>query len=271
MKTPSANFGLIAISVVILGCFASAPLGAEPVKEAKVTRVINDVNLLPDQAAPRPAAINDDVREGTAVRTGVESRTELTFTDLTIARLGANTIFTVNEGTRNIELGSGAILLRVPKNSGGAKITTAAVTAAITGTTVMMQYDAKSYAKFIVLEGTACMALNSNPKDCVPVKAGQLLTVKVNPPPTSLPAPVDVDLEKLLETSALLSSDFEPLPSLDLIRPVMEEQNQAKSEDSVAQANAVKAGGGNVFNALSNLTAAIDQRTAAEASPSPSP
>ena len=86
-----------------------------------------------------------------------------------------------------MELGGGAMLLRVPKNAGGAKITTSAVTAAITGTTVMMQYDPKGYAKFVVLEGTACMSVTGNPAACVPVKAGQLLSVKVNPPPTSLP------------------------------------------------------------------------------------
>ena len=108
---------------------------SEQLKEAHVTQVVKDVKLLPQQAAPRPAAVNDPVRDGTAVRTGTESRSELTFTDLTITRLGANTIFSFNEGTRTMNLGSGAILFQVPKGSGGATIKTAAVTAAITGTT----------------------------------------------------------------------------------------------------------------------------------------
>ena len=95
---------------------------------------------MPAQAAPRPAAVSDEVRNGTAVRTGVESRAELTFTDQTLARLGANTIFSFDKGTRNLELGGGAMLLRVPKDVGGAQINTAAVTAAITGTTVMLEY-----------------------------------------------------------------------------------------------------------------------------------
>ena len=73
-----------------------------------------------------------------AVRTGIESRAELTFTDQTLARLGANTIFSFDKGTRNLELGGGVMLLRVPKDAGGAQINTAAVTAAITGTTVML-------------------------------------------------------------------------------------------------------------------------------------
>ncbi len=116
--------------------------------------MIRDVKLLPGKDAARPAKISDEVRDGTAVRTGVDSRAELTFTDQTLARLGANTIFTFNEGTRDLELGGGAMLLQVPKNAGGAKIKTALVTAAITGTTIMLEYHANAFIKFIVLEGT---------------------------------------------------------------------------------------------------------------------
>ncbi|MDQ2919288.1 MAG: FecR family protein, partial [Verrucomicrobiota bacterium] len=206
---------MIIRSSIFLAIFAAAFVFGAELKEAKVTAVINDVNLLPNESSVRKATVNDEVRRGTAVRTGVESRSELTFTDQTIARLGANTVFSFEEGTRHMDLGGGAMLLRVPKNAGGAKITTAAVTAAITGTTVMMQYDPKGYAKFVVLEGEACMSLKGDSAHCQTVKAGQLLTVRVNPPPTSLPEPVDVDLKKLTESSNLLSADFDPLPSLD--------------------------------------------------------
>src|SRR5688572_26581527 len=119
-----------------LTCLTLTPLPARaqgqgsPMKEAQVTQVIRDVKLLPGQAEPRPATVSDKVRGDTAVRTGTDSRAELTFADLTIARLGANTIFSFNEGSRTVQLGSGAILLRVPKGSGGAKVQTAAVTAA---------------------------------------------------------------------------------------------------------------------------------------------
>src|SRR5215470_4602021 len=79
----------------LLAClfFSSSCLYAAELKEAHVTQVVNDVKLLPQQAAPRVATVNDSVKNGTAVRTGSESRSELTFTDQTIARLGANTIF----------------------------------------------------------------------------------------------------------------------------------------------------------------------------------
>ena len=108
-------------------------VSADELKEAKVTQVIQDVQMLPSNASPRPAAVNDNVRQGTAVQTGVQSRSELTFKDQTITRLGEKTIFSVGEGARTIDLGSGQFLLFVPKKAGGAKVKAGAVTAAITG------------------------------------------------------------------------------------------------------------------------------------------
>jgi len=106
---------------------------ADQLKEAKVTQVIQDVRMVPSNASQRPAAVNDNVRQGTAVQTGVQSRSELTFKDQTITRLGENTIFSVGEGARTIDLGSGQFLLCVPKKSSGTKVKMGTVTAAITG------------------------------------------------------------------------------------------------------------------------------------------
>ena len=108
-------------------------VSADELKEAKVTQVIQDVRVLPSNASSRPAAVNDNVRQGTAVRTGAQSRSELTFKDQTITRLGEKTIFSVGEGARTIDLGSGQFLLYAPKKAGGTKIKAGAVTAAITG------------------------------------------------------------------------------------------------------------------------------------------
>jgi hypothetical protein len=97
-------------------------VSADELKEAKVTQVIQDVRVLPSNASPRPA-----------VQTGVQSRSELTFKDQTITRLGEKTIFSVGEGPRTIDLGSGQFLLYAPKKAGGAKVKMGPVTAAISG------------------------------------------------------------------------------------------------------------------------------------------
>src|SRR5205823_3575068 len=121
-----------------------------PKKEARVTQIIRDVQLLPIGSNPRPAMKDDQVNENTGVRTGDESRSELTFEDLTITRLGANTVFSFNKAGRSGELGSGSILLRVPKNSGGAEFKTHAVTVGITGTTVILESTRLGNANLIV-------------------------------------------------------------------------------------------------------------------------
>ena len=108
-------------------------ISADELKEAKVTQVIQDVRVIPSNAAARPAAVNDSVRQGTAVQTGVQSRSELTFKNQTITRLGEKTIFSVGEGARTIDVGSGQFLLYTPKKAGGVKVKTGPVTAAITG------------------------------------------------------------------------------------------------------------------------------------------
>ncbi len=240
---------------LFLAAVTLAPASAAPtLKEARVSQIVKDVNLLPNQAAPHPAKVSDEVRDGTAVRTGTESRAELTFTDQTLARLGANTIFSFNEGTRNLELGGGAMLLRVPKNSGGARINTAAVTAAITGTTVMLEFHPDSYIKFIILEGTGRIFRKGQTGESVLVHAGQMLIV--NPKGKGLPDPVDVDVSRIMKTSLLITG-FPPLPSLDLIAREIGAQDESKNEGTLVQTNLVIFGGGTTVSLLDPTQANI--------------
>src|ERR687888_674193 len=130
--------------------------------QARVTQVVQDVKVMPSGAAARPAAVNETVHQGSAVQTGTQSRSELTFKDQTITRLGENTIFTVGQGARTVELGSGQFLLYVPKKAGGAKVKMGSVTAAITGTTVIGHVFPSGIVDFTVLEGSACMHLDKS-------------------------------------------------------------------------------------------------------------
>lgn len=195
---------------------------AGELKEARVTQIIQDVKLLPSNAAPRPAAVNDNVRRGTAVETGTQSRSELTFKDRTITRLGENTVFSVGEGARTIELSSGQFLLYVPKKSGGAKVKMGVVTAAITGTTVLGNVNPSGTTTFTVLEGSACIYLEQVGQSLL-VLAGQRLTY--DPIANRLEDPVDVDLSQVL-TSPLIS-EFRTLPSAPLIEQEIQIQRAA--------------------------------------------
>lgn len=198
------------------------PVPAAPgaaAKEARVTQITREVNLLPANADPRAAALNDHVTEETGVRTGGDSRSELTFPDLTITRLGANTIFTFNKSGRTANVDSGSILLRVPKDSGGGSIRSSAVTVAITGTTVIFEAGADGQSRLIALEGSASVSLKTKPGESRKVRAGQMLDVP--PGTTTLPMPVTIDLDELMRTHPLIV-DFKPLPSEPLIRAVVQ-------------------------------------------------
>lgn len=209
------NLFAVITTGTILGAFAQSPTPTPTAtSQGRVTIIFHDVQLLPEQAAARPAVIDDKVDDGTALRTGDDSRSELTFADLTITRLGANTIFSVNRAGRSIRLDSGSILLYARKNSGSAEITSKAVSVAVTGTTVIFESSATNYDQLIVLEGDARFSLNNYPDQSTEVHKGQLLHVKAGA--TKLPKPGRVDLRRIVETHPLIKN-FPPLPSLDLI------------------------------------------------------
>src|SRR5207248_1056886 len=241
--SPRATIRVVSFLSLILGSAVSGP--AAQLKEAQVTQVVKDVKLLPTGAAARPATVNDEVRDGIAVRTGVDSRSELKFTDQTLARLGANTLFSFSEGTRNLNLQDGAMLLRVPKGAGGAKINSSAVTAAITGTTVMVETHAltkknkNSYYKFIVLEGIARLYVPGHLGKSVLVKAGQMIIMPSDS--KMIPEPVDVDIQKITESSLLITG-FGPLGSETLI--ALEKTKRAKTSGQLYETNLAIFGAG---------------------------
>ena len=208
---------VLVLSAVILLGIGAASLHADGLKSAQVSRLYNDVKLLPENQPARAAAVTDVVSGKAAVQTGTSSRAELVFTDKTLTRLGANTFFSFENGTRNLDLGKGTMLLQVPKDAGGAEIHTAAVTAAITGTTLMVEYNPKSYSKIIVLEGTVRAYLKGHIGESVLIHAGEML---ITPPEAKrLPdSSVHVDLSVLYATSGLLDERlFGPLPSDRLV------------------------------------------------------
>jgi len=215
---------LRAILLMLLTSGAALLFTAAQKKEARVSQLMRDVNLLAPHAAARPAHLNDNVTDGSAVRTGVDSRAELTFADLTITRVGANSIFSFEGNGRNVSVDNGAILLRVPTDTGGARIRSSTLTVGITGTTVMFEHQRRTYTKLIVLEGSSEAWLTKYPGKKVRVRGGQMLVVKAGA--MQLPEPLDIDVDRLLRTATLITG-FPPLPSINLIRSVANGQNKS--------------------------------------------
>ena len=216
---PRVTLCAFAITGALIATFALSQT-SEP--EGHVTAIFNEVQVLPEKADARPAVINDKVDDGTGLRTGDASRSELTFADLTITRLGANTIFSFNKAGRSVRLDSGAILLYARKNSGPAQVSTKAVTVGITGTTVIVEAKPDSYDELTVLEGDARFSLNNFPDQSTEIRGGQLLHVRAGS--KKLPKPGRADLRRILNSHPLIRN-FPPLPSLDLIRAIADGGN----------------------------------------------
>ena len=217
-------------SLLVFFAGAGLVLSQQTNDDAHVTKIIKDVKLLPPQEDARPAALNDKVDQDTGVKTGDQSRSELTFTDLTITRLGANTVFSFNKAGRNVQLDSGAILVYVPKNSGGARISNTAATVGISGTTLIFESTPTHRSKLTVLEGGAHFSLNRYSDKSALVKGGQMLDVENNA--TKLPQPQSVDVRRIMKTNPLIT-DFPPLPSQNLILAGSSPRNSSPRLNSI--------------------------------------
>lgn len=254
---------------LIAGAVAFSPAlahAAGTLQSAQVTRLYNKVDLLAPESVPAPAKIGDSVTGKTAVQTGNQSRAELQFNDQTIARLGANSVFSFDKGTRDLNLNEGVILLEVPKNAGGATVNTAAVTAAVTGTTIMIEYHkataaAKALVKFIVLEGTMRLKLKGHVGESVLMKAGQIITIQGDP--DRLPEPQFVDIAHLTHTSGLMSTQFEALKNQPYIIQTIDHQQVLKAKGKLISLNYGLYGKKKnpILQVASNVTGASSLRT----------
>ena len=211
------------VCICLLWVINSSLAAIDSKKDARLTQLIREVSLLPAGGTARPGVLNETVTETSAVKTGSDSRAELTFIDQTITRLGANSLYHFKNGGRRVDLSNGSTLLRIPKDSGGGTLLTTAVTVGITGTTVILGTTRSATTRLIVLEGTARLSLRAHPNETRSLLAGQALEIPAGA--VRLSAPKEIDLAALVRTSPLIVG-FRPLPSLNLINGAIRQQQQ---------------------------------------------
>src|SRR5207237_3062937 len=139
---------------------------------------------------------------------------------LTMTRPGASTIFSFNEGARRINLCGGAVLLQVPRNGAEAKITTVAVTAAITGGTAILEANKGFPTKLLMLEGIGRFYPTGHPEQAAIVHGGEMAMMTVD---GQIMRPTKFNAALVYKTSKLITS-FPTLPNADLILAVIDEQ-----------------------------------------------
>ena len=238
----NTRFALAAVALYS-GVFVQQS-AAGPLTSAEVTKIINRVSLIEPAKGARPAVVRDVIKDDRGLQTGARSRSELLFQDNTLTRVGAETFFSFKTGTRDLTLEKGSMLLQVPKGLGGAKIHTAAVTAAITGTTIMMEYSPGQYLKVLVLEGSLRLSQNGS-GDSLVLPPGKMVIMR--PDAKKIPDPIDVDLAQIVRTSILVNfPGSNILPSMPLIQAAINDQAKELTKGTLVPTNLVMGYGTNV-------------------------
>ena len=257
-------FWRFALSSCVIAISFSRIVAAASPQDARVTALVKDVRLFAPDASSHPASLSDLVKEGTEIRTGADSRAEITLTDQTIARFGSHSAFSFRDRNRVLNLSEGAILVQAPEGATTAKIETSSVAAAIKGTTVVFEYHPTSY-KFLVLNGTGRLYRPGHLGDSVLVQAGQMVFGKSNAP---LSDPVDFDIGRFVKTCRFIV-DFRPLPSEKLIASEAGNQQHAKSKKVLFDTNLLIVGRGTSVSLVDPGTNASGPGTPAPTSTQP--
>ena len=246
------NFALAVVG--FCSVFSTHQSVAGPLTSAEVTKIINRVSVIDPAKGTHPAVLRDVIKDNLALQTGARSRSELLFQDNTLTRIGAETFFSFKTGTRDLTLEKGSMLLQVPKGLGGATIHTAAVTAAITGTTIMMEYSPGQYLKVLVLEGSLRLSRNGSFGDSLVLHAGKMVIMR--PDAKKIPDPIDVDLAQIVRTSTLVNfPGSEVLPSMPLIQAAISDQAKEMAKGTLVPTNLVMGHGTKVVLASNDQLA----------------
>jgi hypothetical protein len=138
-KLPQLAFWIVVFTFAgIAAVSTAAPLDIATVTRVQNKAVVAEVNG--DQAsAVHPAAISEVLKANNLIQTAATARAELQFNDKSLIRVGPNSVFSFDSRARTLSLEKGDMLFYLPPGREGVKIKTASLTAAITGTVVLVK------------------------------------------------------------------------------------------------------------------------------------
>ncbi|MDQ3625506.1 MAG: FecR family protein, partial [Verrucomicrobiota bacterium] len=244
------------LSVAALAAFAflsPAAISAD-LSQAVVRQKVNVVTVAASiNASAQPVSQGAVVRDENVVRTGTESRAELEFGDLTLARLGANSIFTFDAEARAMNCMQGAALFSKPTNSGRVEVRAGAITAAITGSTGFISNQPtvrarKGRAASNAEERTAMMGMlegklrgsavwrDNNGKERTfrfALGAGEMIVAQ----PGRAPVVVQFDIPRFLSTSPLITGFSGTLPNMNQINRTVAEYQADERRGFIQRTN----------------------------------
>ena len=218
---------LLNLALVVAGVYSSF---AAPLTESTFTEIINEVNTLTADGNTVPARINDLVKAPERVRTGPQSRAELTAPDQTVTRIGANTVFSYADSGRTLNLEQGSLLFHAPRGIGGGTIKSGGAAAAVLGTTLIVAATPGGGFKVILLEGKGRATLLNG--KAVKLKAGQEVFVLSGGKAFS--QVLNINLDKLVRGSLLVEGFSHELSSLPLIQAAIKGQQGSLSSGAAS-------------------------------------
>ena len=207
---------LLPAVVLCISTFAHAA----PLSRATLTEVVKDVHIVTAATkAQKPARQQQLFESPDVLRTGAESRAEMIAEDRTITRVGSHTLFSFEPEKREIHLQRGSLLFQSPAGKGGGTIRTAAATASVLGTTLIVATTQDGGFKILLIEGTGKVI----------TAAGEVRTLHAGEMTYLLPGgkigPVRVfQLDQQVAESRLVSGFRKPLPSMEKIGAAIQQQ-----------------------------------------------
>ena len=183
------------------------------------------------------------VESGT-IATGAESRLQLALGDSgSLVRAGSQTE-AVLRNEKDLALSRGILLTASGKGAIGREsinVETPETRQAVKGT-MLIAYQPETYIKITCIEGRVQVRLKAVLGEIAALRAGQMLII--NPVDKRLPEPVEVELETLIETCALLGSGFPPLPEWVRLDRAIAQQESAAGRGDLTVTDLIMLGAG---------------------------
>ncbi len=196
-----------------------------------------DVSKNSVTAGGRTVRSGSTVPGGASIDTGAKSKLQLSLEGGGIVRAGSGTSAELAGNESSVSLKKGLILASTGSAALGRqslKVETPEASASVKGT-MQVAYQPKTYMKVTCLEGSVSIKLRAVMGEFVALKAGQM--VIINPADKGLPEPVDVDLNELAQTSALLAGEFPPLSTSGRINTAIARQIDRVAGGELATTN----------------------------------
>ena len=206
---------------------------AANIESSTITEVVKSANILQPSAKSRKAArVSDVFGIPSILMTGADSRVEMVADDQTVTRVGANTVFSFEPQKREINLQKGSVLFNSPTGKGGGTIRTAAATAAVQGTTLIVVTTKNGGFKVMLLEGHGSVRTAGGKSRSV--AAGQMVYAL---PGGDLSGVLTFHLAEQVGAARLVNGFKKPLASKDKIEAAI-----AKQEVQIAKGQLVTTG-----------------------------